>query len=65
MSAQRRLIWNFERSQARAKAVAQELIHEGIPANKVLVEAVGDQQPVATGAQGEDSNRRAEIFLQS
>jgi outer membrane protein OmpA-like peptidoglycan-associated protein len=65
MSAQRRLIWNFERSQARAKAVAQELIHEGIPANKVLVEAVGDQQPAASGAQGEDGNRRAEIFLQS
>jgi outer membrane protein OmpA-like peptidoglycan-associated protein len=63
MSAQRRLIWNFERSQARAKAVAQELIREGIPADKVLVEAVGDQQPAA--AQGEDGNRRAEIFLQS
>jgi len=61
MSAQRRIIWNFERSQARAKAVAQELIHEGIPANKVLVEAVGDQQP----SQSEDGNRRAEIFLQS
>jgi outer membrane protein OmpA-like peptidoglycan-associated protein len=65
MSAQRRLIWNFERSQARAKAVAQELIREGIPANKVLVEAVGDQQPAVYGAQGEDGNRRAEIFLQS
>jgi hypothetical protein len=36
------LIWNFERSQARAKAVAQELIREGVPADKVLVEAVGD-----------------------
>lgn len=61
MTAQRRLIWNFERSQARAKAVAQELIHEGVPANKVLVEAVGDQQP----SQSEDGNRSAEIFLQS
>ncbi len=65
MTAQRRLIWNFERSQARAKAVAQELIHEGVPANKVLVEAVGDQQPADSGSQGEEGNRRAEIFLQS
>jgi outer membrane protein OmpA-like peptidoglycan-associated protein len=65
MSAQRRIIWNFERSQARAKAVAQELIREGVPADKVLVEAVGDQQPAAYGAQGGDGDRRAEIFLQS
>ena len=36
----------FQKSQARADAVAQELIHEGVPADKVLVEAVGDSQPV-------------------
>jgi len=65
MTAQRRLIWNFERSQARAKAVAQELIREGVPADKVLVEAVGDQQPADYGSQGVEGNRRAEIFLQS
>jgi flagellar motor protein MotB len=67
MSLERHQIWNFERSQARASAVARELIREGVPASKVLVEAVGDSQPVyyETMPQGEDGNRRAEIFLES
>jgi outer membrane protein OmpA-like peptidoglycan-associated protein len=57
----------FQRSQARADAVAHELIREGIPASKVLIEAVGDSQPVyyESMPKGEDGNRRAEIFLQS
>ena len=56
----------FDKSQARANAVAQELIHEGVPADKVLVDAVGDSQPVyyELMPQGEDGNRRAEIFVQ-
>jgi len=56
----------FDKSQARANAVAQELIREGVPAAKVLVDAVGDSQPVyyESMPQGEDGNRRAEIFLQ-
>jgi outer membrane protein OmpA-like peptidoglycan-associated protein len=61
-SAQTRMMANFERSQARAKAVAAELIHDGVPASKVLVEAVGDSEPTAGG---EDANRSAEIFFQS
>jgi len=67
MPLQRHLIYNFERSQARANAVARELIAEGVPASKVLIEAVGDSQPVyyESMPQGEDGNRRAEIFLQS
>ena len=67
MSEQRRMIWNFERSQARAKAVAQELIHDGIPAEKVLVEAVGDTQPSTYQSvpQGDNGNRSAEIFFQT
>jgi outer membrane protein OmpA-like peptidoglycan-associated protein len=67
MSVQRHLVFNFERSQARANAVARALIAEGVPANKVLVEAVGDAQPVyyESMPQGEDGNRRAEIFVQS
>jgi outer membrane protein OmpA-like peptidoglycan-associated protein len=65
VSMQRRMIWNFERSQARAKAVAQELIRDGIPANKVLVEAVGDSEPTYDPSQGEEGNRRAEIFFQT
>ena len=56
----------FDKSQARANAVAQELIREGVPAAKVLVDAVGDSQPVyyESMPQGEDGNRRAEIFVQ-
>ena len=67
MPLQRHLTYNFERSQARANAVARELIAEGVPAAKVLVEAVGDAQPVyyESMPQGEDGNRRAEIFVQS
>jgi outer membrane protein OmpA-like peptidoglycan-associated protein len=57
----------FEKSQQRANAVAQELIHEGVPADRVLIEAVGDSQPVyyESMPQGEEGNRRAEIFVQS
>ena len=56
----------FDKSQARANAVAQELIHQGVPADKVLVDAVGDSQPVyyESMPQGENGNRRAEIFVQ-
>jgi flagellar motor protein MotB len=43
------------------------MIRDGVPANRVLVEAVGDSQPVyyESMPKGEDGNRRAEIFLQS
>jgi outer membrane protein OmpA-like peptidoglycan-associated protein len=57
----------FAKSQDRADAVAAEAIREGVPANRVLVEAVGDSQPVyyESMPKGEDGNRRAEIFVQS
>lgn len=61
MSAARRLTYNFERSQARANAVARELIAQGVPASRVLVQAVGDPQTTAD----EENGRRAEIFIQS
>ena len=66
MTLARHLEFNFERSQARATAVAKELIRDGVPADKVLVEAVGDSQPVyyESMPQGEEGNRRAEIFIQ-
>ncbi len=66
MPVERHLQVIFEKSQQRANAVAQEIIHEGVPADKVLVEAVGDSQPVyyESMPKGEDGNRRAEIFLQ-
>ncbi len=66
LSAARRLEWNFEHSQARANAVARELIGDGVPATKVLVEARGDAQADSYGAApaGADGNRRADIFIQ-
>ncbi len=67
MPLEQHLVVIFNKSQDRANAVAKECIREGIPANRVLVEAVGDSQPVyyESMPKGEDGNRRAEIFLQS
>jgi outer membrane protein OmpA-like peptidoglycan-associated protein len=66
MPLQRHLETIFKKSQDRANAVAQELIRQGVPATRVLIDAVGDSQPVyyESMPQGEDGNRRAEIFLQ-
>lgn len=66
MSLVRHMEANFKVSQARAKSVARALIRAGVPADKVLVDAVGDSQPVYRESMpsGEDGNRRAEIFLQ-
>lgn len=65
VSESRRLQINFERSQARATSVMRELIKDGVPANRILIDAVGDSQPVYdASAQGENGNRRAEIFFQ-
>jgi outer membrane protein OmpA-like peptidoglycan-associated protein len=67
MSVEKHLETIFDKSQKRANAVAQELIHDGVPATRVLVEAVGDSQPVyyESMPQGEAGNRRAEIFVQT
>ncbi len=66
MPVEKHLELIFSRSQAYANAVARELIHAGVPADKVLIEAVGDTQPVyyESMPQGEAGNRRAEIFIQ-
>ena len=66
MSAERHLELIFKKSQERANAVARELVRAGIPADRVLVEAVGDTEPVyyESMPKGEDGNRRAEIFVQ-
>ena len=66
MPVEKHLVAIFAKSQQRAQAVAREIIAEGVPASRVLVEAVGDSQPVyyESMPQGEDGNRRAEIFIQ-
>jgi outer membrane protein OmpA-like peptidoglycan-associated protein len=67
MPVEKHLETIFDKSQARANAVAQELIHEGVPASRVLIDAVGDSQPIyyESMPEGEEGNRRAEIFVQS
>ncbi|HEY3846961.1 MAG TPA: OmpA family protein [Acetobacteraceae bacterium] len=67
MPVQKHLETIFDKSQARANAVAQELIHDGVPASRVLIDAVGDSQPIyyESMPEGEEGNRRAEIFVQS
>ena len=66
MPVEKHLVAIFDKSQQRANAVAAEIIREGVPAGRVLVEAVGDSQPVyyESMPQGEEGNRRAEIFIQ-
>jgi len=66
LSLARHLEINFEHSQARATAVMRELIKDGVPADKVLIEAVGDSQPVYArpAAGGDEDNRRADIFFE-
>lgn len=66
MPVERHLEVIFQKSQARANAVAQALIKAGVPADRVQIEAVGDSQPIyyESMPKGEDGNRRAEIFVQ-
>jgi outer membrane protein OmpA-like peptidoglycan-associated protein len=66
MPVERHLEVIFQKSQARANAVAQALIRAGVPADRVQIEAVGDSQPIfyESMPKGEDGNRRAEIFVQ-
>jgi outer membrane protein OmpA-like peptidoglycan-associated protein len=56
LSADRQMAQSLERSQACATAVARELIKQGVPANRVLVDA--------SASLSEGEQRRAEIFLQ-
>jgi outer membrane protein OmpA-like peptidoglycan-associated protein len=67
MAVEKHLEAIFEKSQKRANAVAQELIRQGVPADHLQIDAVGDSQPVyyESMPKGEEGNRRAEIFVQS
>jgi len=58
---------NFNMSVERANAVAQALIDNGVPPGQLIVDAVGDTQPIFSEAMpsGEQGNRRAEIFLET
>jgi outer membrane protein OmpA-like peptidoglycan-associated protein len=67
MAVEKHLELIFEKSQKRANAVAQELIRQGVPADHLQIDAVGDSEPVyyESMPKGEEGNRRAEIFVQS
>lgn len=56
---------NLAMSMRRAQAVANVLIHAGMPADRVIVEARGDAQPefYEVMPAGEAGNRRAEIVV--
>jgi len=51
----------------RANVVAGALLEMGVPAEHLIIDAVGDTQPLFSEAMpsGEQGNRRAEIYLES
>lgn len=67
MPVERHLETIFAKSQARANAVARELMNQGIPSSQLQIDAVGDSQPIyyESMPRGEEGNRRAEIYVQS
>ena len=58
---------NFDISLRRANIVAIALIDAGFPPERLIVDAVGDTQPLFSEAMpsGERGNRRTEIFLET
>lgn len=65
-SESERLVANWQISQARATAVADELIRQGIDAARIVIEAVGDSQAAYAGGtmDAEAAARRVDLFLE-
>lgn len=65
-SESQRLIGNWQISQARATAVADAMIQNGVDPAAIVIEAVGDSQAGAASAQGEGeaAARRVDLFLE-
>jgi len=57
--------YNVQLSERRAKAFANALIKDGVPANRLTAVGVGPQSPVATNDtdEGRAQNRRVELVL--
>lgn len=66
MAVDNHLLANLRVSVARADAVADALAGEGIPYDRLYIEAKGDNAPIYNEAMpsGEAGNRRAEIYLE-
>ncbi len=63
----RRNLDSFEVSLRRANLVASEIMSLGVPRDRILIEAVGDREPLEPNSarNGQAGNRRAEIFLEN
>jgi outer membrane protein OmpA-like peptidoglycan-associated protein len=57
--------WNLHVSRARAQTVADHLIANGVAAERLIIEGLGSQHPLAENdtVQGRERNRRIEIEL--
>jgi outer membrane protein OmpA-like peptidoglycan-associated protein len=58
---------NMKLSQARAESVRTYLTSQGVPADRVRAEGLGETQPVVDNgtAEGRANNRRVEIILEN
>lgn len=65
MPQERHMLVNFETSVARADAVAEALVREGVPLEVLETAAVGSSQPVYQEVMpaGQVGNQRVEIYL--
>ncbi len=65
-SESQRLLANWEVSQSRATAVADELVRQGIDTARIVIEAVGDSQSASAGGymDAEAAARRVDLFLE-
>ncbi|WP_045445125.1 OmpA family protein [Tepidicaulis marinus] len=57
--------YNQQLSQRRAQSVAQYLVGQGVNGQRLLVQGMGESQPIATNdtAAGREQNRRVEIKI--
>jgi outer membrane protein OmpA-like peptidoglycan-associated protein len=57
--------WNLQLSRARAQAVADHLVASGVAAERLIIEGLGSQHPLAENdtVHGRERNRRIEIEL--
>ena len=56
---------NLQISEARANAVARQLVRYGVPEGAIQASAASDSQPIYAEVMpsGEAANRRAEVYL--